>query len=141
VWAPGSYNLPVASMTRLTSVNGTFGAHVLAARLHDEGFDVELRGPGTGPYGQGLTIGDLARVDVYVPDDQLDEASYLLLVTEVDNALDDEPRRRTGWSLWRVVATVVLFAMLAAVVAEVVGGTASGRSPRTHPTGQVVPSS
>ncbi|MDQ1467283.1 MAG: hypothetical protein QOH10_1698 [Actinomycetota bacterium] len=114
-------------MTRLTSVNGTFGAHVLAARLEDEGFDVELRGPGTGPYGQGLTIGDLARVDVYVPDDQIDEASYVLLVTEVDNALDDDDddiddimRRRATWFRWRVVAAVLLVAVLAAAVGNVV---------------------
>jgi hypothetical protein len=112
--------VPVASMTRLTSVNGSFGAHVLAARLADEGFDVELRGPGTGPYGQGLTIGDLARVDVYVPDDQIDAASYVLLVTEVDNVLEDESPRRVSWSLWRVVAAVLLFAMLAAAVGNVV---------------------
>ena len=115
-----SYNLTVASMTRLTSVNGTFGAHVLAARLHDEGFDVELRGPGTGVYGQGLTIGDMARVDVYVPDDQIDEASYVLLVTEVDVALDDDPRPRASWTLWRVVALVLLIAMLAAAVGNIV---------------------
>jgi hypothetical protein len=106
-------------MTRLTSVNGTFGAHVLAARLEDEGFDVELRGPGTGPYGQGLTIGDLARVDVYVPDDQVDEASYVLLVTEVDNVLDDDPPRRAAWSLWRIVAAMLLIAMLVAAVTDV----------------------
>ena len=43
----------------------------------------------------------MARVDVYVPDDQIDEASYVLLVAEVDEAdeiLDDDraadPRRR-----------------------------------------------
>jgi hypothetical protein len=123
-------------MTRLTSVNGTFGAHVLAARLADEGFDVELRGPGTGPYGQGLTLGDMARVDVYVPDDQVDEASYVLLVTEVDNVLDDDPPRRVSWSLWRVVAAVVLAARLAATVTAVVSsGHAAGRSPDGHPGG------
>ena len=108
-------------MTRLTSVNGSFGAHVLAARLADEGFDVELRGPGTGTYGQGLTIGDMARVDLYVPDDQLDEASYVLLVTEVDNALDDdEPPRTVRWSLWRIVAAVMLLALLTTAVAAAV---------------------
>jgi Putative prokaryotic signal transducing protein len=123
----------LVSMIRLTSVNGTFGAHVLAARLADEGFDVELRGPGTGPYGQGLTIGDMARVDVYVPDDQVDDASYVLLVTEVDNALDDDPPRRVSWSVWRVVAAVLLFAVLAAAVAEVVGSPNAGRS-RDRPT-------
>jgi hypothetical protein len=129
-------------MIRLTSVNGTFGAHVLAARLEDEGFDVELRGPGTGPYGQGLTIGDMARVDVYVPSDQLDEASYVLLVTEVDNVLDDDPPRRVSWSLWRVVAAVVLFAMLAAAVGQVVSG-ADTAPPRRPPNsnGQVATSS
>jgi hypothetical protein len=132
-------------MIRLTSVNGTFGAHVLAARLEDEGFDVELRGPGTGPYGQGLTIGEMARVDVYVPDDQLDEASYVLLVTEVDNVLDDDPpSRRASWSLWRVVAAVLLFAVLAAAVGEVVSGADTGNTPTRRPpnsNGQLAPSS
>jgi hypothetical protein len=107
-------------MTRLTSVTGTFGAHVLAARLSDEGFDVELRGPGTGMYGEGFTLGDMARVDLYVPSDQIDEASYVLLVTEVDNLLEDEPRSRATWSLWRIVAALMLLAMLAAAVGDVV---------------------
>jgi len=106
----------VLSMTRLTSVNGTFGAHVLAARLADEGFDVELRGPGFGPYGGGLTIGDMARVDVYVPEDQLDEASYVLLVTEVDNALEYEPRLRRAPILRAFAAAVLLIALLCAVM-------------------------
>ena len=131
-------------MIRLTSVNGTFGAHVLAARLEDEGFDVELRGPGTGPYGQGLTMGDMARVDVYVPDDQLDEASYVLLVTEVDSVLDDDPPRRVSWSLWRVVAAVLLFAVLAAAVGQVVSGADAGHAPTRqfrNSNDQVAPSS
>ena len=132
-------------MIRLTSVNGTFGAHVLAARLVDEGFDVELRGPGTGgPYGQGLTIGDMARVDVYVPDDQLDEASYVLLVTEVDNVLEDDPPRQVSWSLWRVVAAVLLFAVLAAAIGEVVSGGEANNAPTRRPpnsNGQVARSS
>ena len=78
-------------MTRLTSVYGSFRARVMAARLEDEGFDVQLRGALDGPY--GLTVGEMARVDVYVPDDQFDEASLVLLVDEVDEAdeiLDDD---------------------------------------------------
>ena len=78
-------------MTRLTSVYGSFRAQVMAARLEGEGFDVELRGAVDSPY--ALTVGDMARVDLYVPDDQLDEASLVLLVTEVDEAdeiLDDD---------------------------------------------------
>ena len=85
----------VVPMSRLTSLQGTFRAHVLAARLVDEGFDVELRGALDGPY--GLTVGDLARVDVYVPGDQIEEASIVLLVTEVDEVDDrfddDRPPR------------------------------------------------
>src|SRR5262249_9054667 len=103
-------------MTRLTSVPGTFRAHVLAARLYDEGFDVELRGALVGQY--GLTVGDLARVDVYVPDDQVEEASLVLLVNEVDEVdhrLEDEHigrdthRRRVSG---RVVAALILFVLL-----------------------------
>ena len=102
-------------MTLLTSVNGTFGAHVLAARLADEGFDVELRGPGFGPYGGSLTIGDMARVDVYVPAEQIDEASYVLLVTEVDNLLEEDPRPRPSPTLRALAAVVLLVAMLCGV--------------------------
>ena len=78
-------------MTRLTSVYGSFRARVMAARLEYEGFDVQLRGALDSPY--GLTVGEMARVDVYVPDDQFDEASLVLLVAEVDEAdeiLDDD---------------------------------------------------
>ena len=102
-------------MTLLTSVNGTFGAHVLAARLADEGFDVELRGPGFGPYGGSLTSGDMARVDVYVPAEQIDEASYVLLVTEVDNLLEEDPRPRHSPTLRALAAVVLLVAMLCGV--------------------------
>jgi hypothetical protein len=94
-------------MTRLTTVSGSFAAHVLAARLIDEGFDVELRG---GPALYGLTVGEMAAFDVFVPDDQIDEASYVLLVSEVDIALDEDPDERhrrivrtRPWA-WRVVA-------------------------------------
>ena len=52
-------------MCRLTSVSGSFSAHLVAARLQSEGIDVQLRGALDGPY--GLTVGDMARVDVFVP--------------------------------------------------------------------------
>ena len=91
-------------MTRLTSVHGSFAAHVLEARLVSEGFDVELRGAIANPY--ALTIGDLARVDVYVPVDQVEDASYVMLVNEVDATLDDddEPTRSRVKPFARVVA-------------------------------------
>lgn len=99
-------------MVRLTTVSGAFAAHVLAARLDDEGFDVQLRGALHSPY--PLAVGGFNDVDVFVPEDQVDEASYVLLVTEIDNALDEEPeehRRRIAHRIqwrWRAVAACVL---------------------------------
>ena len=78
-------------MTRLTTVYGSFGAKVMAARLETCGFDVQLRGPLDSPY--AVTVGELARIEVFVPDDQAEEASLVLLVDEVDEA-DEYPRRR-----------------------------------------------
>jgi hypothetical protein len=94
----------------------------LAARLIDEGFDVELRGSLGGSY--GLTVGDLAQVDVYVPGDQIEEASIVLLATEIDEVDDqfDDDRpplasriRPSG----RVVAALILFVLVAGPLAQV----------------------
>jgi hypothetical protein len=107
------------AMTRLTSVYGSFRARVMAARLEYEGFEVQLRGALDSPY--GLTVGEMARVDVYVPADQFDEASLMLLVAEVDEAdeiLDDDRppvRARPVPVIW--VATLILFVLLAGPIA------------------------
>jgi hypothetical protein len=104
--------------TLLTTVHGTFSAHVLAARLHSEGIDVELRGAIDSPY--GLTVGDMARVDLYVPEDQMDDARLVLLASEIDDAMDlPEPHARDrrlvpSW-VW-VMAVVVLVVAMAAPV-------------------------
>ena len=95
---------------------------MLAARLVDEGFDVELRGALDGPY--GLTVGDLARVDVYVPGDQVEEASMVLLVAEVDEVddrFDDDrpPRAARRHVSGRVVAGLILFVLVAGPLAQV----------------------
>jgi hypothetical protein len=109
-------------MTRLTSLQGSFRAHVMAARLVDEGFDVELRGALDSPY--ALTVGDLARVDVYVPGDQIEEASIVLLATEVDEVderFDDDrppPASRIRPS-GRIVAALILFVLVAGPIAQV----------------------
>jgi hypothetical protein len=98
-------------MERLTSVAGSFAAHVLAARLYDEGIDAELRGAVDGPY--GLTVGDMARVDVFVPEDQMDDAQLVMLATEVDTAVDTDlrPSRRPAWALWAAAAVVFVAAV------------------------------
>ena len=110
-------------MTRLTSVYGSFRARVMAARLEDEGFDVQLRGALDSPY--GLTVGEMARVDVYVPDEQFDEASLVLLVSEVDEAdeiLDDDrpptPRRARPLPV-TFAAALILFIVIAGPIALV----------------------
>jgi hypothetical protein len=102
-------------MTRLTSVYGTFRARVVAARLESEGFDVQLRGALHSPY--ALTVGDMARVDLYVPDDQVDEASLSLLVGEVDEAdeiLDDDRPPIRDLNVPRAwIAATILFILIA----------------------------
>jgi putative signal transducing protein len=106
--------------TLLTTVHGTFSAHVLAARLHSEGIDVELRGAVGSPY--GLTVGDMARVDLYVPEDQVDDARLVLLAAEIDEAMDlpgeddDTPPRRAVPSWVWVAAVIVLVVAVAAPV-------------------------
>ena len=106
--------------TLLTTVHGTFSAHVLAARLHSEGIDVELRGAVESPY--GLTVGDMARVDLYVPDDQMDDARLVLLASEIDDAMDlpegeadDHDDRPVPSWVW-VMALIVLVIAVAAPV-------------------------
>jgi hypothetical protein len=111
-------------MAPLTWVAGEFRAQVLAARLASEGIDAQLRGAVASPY--GLTVGDMARVDVYVPEDQLDDAKYVLLADEVDATLSapsdwwdagTDRRRGRRWLAW------VAAALLAASVSGALIGT------------------
>jgi Putative prokaryotic signal transducing protein len=106
-------------MAPLTWVAGAFRARVLAARLESEGIDAQLRGALDSPY--GLTMGDMARVDVYVPEDQLADARYVLLADEVDATLaapsdwwdagaerSSGRRRWLGWVAAGLLAVAVL---------------------------------
>jgi len=77
-------------MTRLTTVGGAFAARVLQARLEDEGLTVALRGCIDGPY--AFTVGAMGGVEVFVAEGDLEDAKLILLVTEVDSALDRPPR-------------------------------------------------
>jgi hypothetical protein len=113
-------------MRQLTWVAGSFSAHVMAARLQSEGIDVQLRGALDGTY--GLTVGDMARVDLWVPEDQLDDAQLVMLASEVDGAMaaprewgDGEIRTHRRWPLW-VAAVCIAIAALAPVVRSLVDG-------------------
>jgi hypothetical protein len=109
-------------MTLLTSVSGSFRGHVLAARLESEGIDAQLRGAVDGPY--GLTVGDMARVDVYVPAEQLVDARYVLLADEVDESMAPPTEwwdagtgndGRTRWP-WYVALALVCTIVVGAIV-------------------------
>jgi hypothetical protein len=104
-------------MARLTTVGGSFAARVLEARLLAEGIGVELRGCVDSPY--QFTVGDMSRVDVFVPADELDDAKLVLLVDEVDATLDLPPQREAPrgdqWgdrALWVVLVALVMLGIL-----------------------------
>ncbi len=104
-------------MARLTTVGGSFAARVLEARLAAEGITVRLRGCLEGPY--QFTVGDMSRVDVFVPADELDDAKLVLLVDEVDAVLDLPPQREAPrddrWgerALWVVLVAVLLLGIV-----------------------------
>ena len=103
-------------MARLTTVGGSFAAHVLQARLEDEGLTVELRGNIDSPY--AFTVGGMSTVDVYVPVDDLEDAKLVMLVTEVDSVLDLPPQRdhpTSPWgdrAFWIVLVAVVLLGII-----------------------------
>jgi len=95
-------------MVRLVTVSSTFHARVIAARLGAEGILSDLRGNVDGPY----PMGD---VHVFVPDDELDAASELLLADEIESAFDDGDSTDDGarpWELWIVIAAIVTAAAL-----------------------------
>ena len=97
-------------MTRLTTVGGSFAARVLQARLEDEGLTVALRGCVDGPY--AFTVGAMGRVDVFVAEEDLEDAKLILLVSEVDSALDPGPRRGRPPAPWAERAFWVLLIVI-----------------------------
>jgi hypothetical protein len=92
-------------MVRLATVNSSFHARVIAARLGAEGIPTELRGNLDGPY----PMGD---VHVFVAEDDLPSAQELLMADEVESAFDDDEdaARRPSVKVWMVLATIVALA-------------------------------
>ena len=93
-------------MVRLVTVNSSFHARVIAARVGAEGIVTELRGNLDGPY----PVGD---VHVYVAEEDLPSASEILMADEVESAFDDE--EETGDAgppveLWLVLGCILALA-------------------------------
>jgi hypothetical protein len=72
-------------------------------------------------------MGDLARVDVFVPEDQLDDAELVMLATAVDEALaapsewaGPGAHRSRRWPLW--VALALLIVAGVAPMLRMIGG-------------------
>jgi hypothetical protein len=68
-------------MVLLRTVNNTFHARVIAARLGADGIPTQLRGSVDGPY-------PLGNVSVWVTPEDADSARELLLADEVEAAFD-----------------------------------------------------
>ncbi len=93
-------------MVRLITVNSTFHARVIAARVGAEGILTELRGNLDGPY----PMGD---VHVYVSEEDLPSASELLMADEVESAFDDDEDdvdSRPPVELWLVLGSILALA-------------------------------
>jgi hypothetical protein len=76
-------------------------------------------------------MGDLARVDVFVPEEQLDDAKYVLLADEVDATLAPPGEwwdagaeesgarpRQVGW-VWWVALTMLTVAVVGVVLRSI----------------------
>ncbi len=94
-------------MVRLATVNTSFHARVIAARIGAEGIVTELRGNLDGPY----PMGD---VHVFVTEDDLPTAQELLMADEVESAFDDDGDGvgHTSAELWVVVAAALVLAAI-----------------------------
>jgi hypothetical protein len=95
-------------MVRLASVNSSFHARVIAARVGAEGIVTELRGNLDGPYPMGA-------VHVFVEEIDLPTAQELLMADEVESAFDEDGEVTLDGGtpqLWLVLGTVLLLAVL-----------------------------
>jgi putative signal transducing protein len=107
----------VAPLRLLITAGDDFEASVLRARLRSEGIDATLAGSLGGLYGPR---GPMARVDVYVAEECLDDARLVLLADEIDAPDLVATRRAPEWSWgWRLAALVALTGVVLGALAGV----------------------
>jgi hypothetical protein len=93
-------------MVRLVTVNSSFHARVIAARVGAEGIVTELRGNLDGPY----PVGD---VHVFVSEEDLASASELLMADDVESAFDEEDEVTESGppvELWLILGCILALA-------------------------------
>jgi Putative prokaryotic signal transducing protein len=74
-----------AHFERLATVGSVAVANVLAARLRAEGIEVRVHSAALGPY--PVTVGELARSELWVLSDRMAEATEIMLDADTRNAL------------------------------------------------------
>ena len=105
------------ALSELTIVGDLTAAHLLAARLRNEGIEAFVRGEALGPY--PVSVGRMAATAVLVPERDLDEARELLEEIERSAAETEYEQAGIGVSpelsmsvLWWVVAAALLGAIV-----------------------------
>jgi hypothetical protein len=93
-------------MVRLATVNSSFHARVIAARVGAEGIVTELRGNLDGPY----PMGD---VHIFVEETDLPTAQELLMADEVESAFEEDGELVLEGGepqMWLVLGTILALA-------------------------------
>jgi hypothetical protein len=101
---------------RLAQVGDVTRARILAALLQSQGIEVRVHSESLGPY--PVTVGELARTELWVPDDRVEEASAVLLDADVNDAIGavDSERRLPIPELRLVAAASIALVAIAVVL-------------------------
>lgn len=99
-----------ARFVRLATLGDTVSANIMGARLESEGIEVRIHSQAFGPY--PMTLGNMADAELWVLEDRVDEASQIMLETEVIDALAGT-RTSGGSNRVRFAAAVTLAVVLA----------------------------
>lgn len=104
----------------LADLGDLLSARVAAAVLEDSGIEVRVHGESLGPY--PVTVGRMAVTQLWVRSGDVEEASLVMLESEIEHTLGAELRGGSivdrGSLPMRIGALVLAVALVAAVVRE-----------------------